>query len=341
MLTPWTLVASQAELDRISTAARQVAAGDLAIDPEGFAAAADLSRDCLPGSLIGLLRSFRRHGSPDGGLLIRGLPVGEIPPTPADPSSGPGTALPAAGLLGIVAACLGDQYGFAQQLRGRIIQDIVPVRGREDTQESVSSTAPLHTHVELAFADDDCRPDFIALLCLRGDSQAATTLSPVEAMVPLLPPGAAAILAEPRYATTVDSAFMADAGQGGPLWISPIRVLSSGSARPRIRADFAETAGTDPAARDALAALRRAADTVASEIRLRSGDLLITENRHATHGRSTFPPRFGPGARWLLRCAIARDLDRSSAHRPRNGRVVHTDYAALASPGPHLQEAER
>ena len=141
-----------------------------------------------------------------------------------------------------------------------------------------------------AFADDDCRPDFIALLCLRGDSQAATTLSPVEAMVPLLPPGAAAILAEPRYATTVDSAFMADAGQGGPLWISPIRVLSSGSARPRIRADFAETAGTDPAARDALAALRRAADTVASEIRLRSGDLLITENRHATHGRGAFLP---------------------------------------------------
>jgi len=338
MLTPFTLVASPVEFERISSAARECAAVDLAADPEGFTAAADMSRGCLPAELTGMLRSFRRFGRPGaGGLLIRGLPVGEVPPTPAGPAGGSG-ALPAAGLLGVIAACLGDQYGFAPQLRGRIVQDVVPVRGREHAQESVSSLAPLHTHVELAFADDRCRPDWIVLLCLRGDADAGTTLSPVEAMLPLLPSGAAAILAEPRFVTTVDSAFLRGAGHDVPLWIGPIRVLSGGPGRPRIRVDFAETAGTDPAARAALAALRRAADAVASEVRLEPGDLLITENRHATHGRTSFRPRYGPAARWLLRCSITRDLDQSAAHRPGNGRVVDTDYAALALPAPHLQE---
>jgi L-asparagine oxygenase len=339
MLTPWALAASQAESQRMISAARLCAAMNAAADPEAFTAAADLSRDCLPRRLINALRSLRRHGHPDGGLLVRGLPVGEVPPTPADPAEGSGSGLPPAGLLGIIAACLGDQYGFAQQLGGRIIQDIVPVRGREDTQESVSSTAPLYTHVELAFADDDCRPDWIALLCLRGDPNAATTLSPVEAMLPLLPPGAAEVLAEPRFATTVDSAFLRGAARDAPLWIGPIRVLSTGPGRPRIRADFAETAGLDPAACDALAALRRAADTVAEEVRLQAGDVLVTENRHATHGRTAFLPLYGARARWLLRCSIARDLDRSAAQRPGNGRVVDTNYAALTLTAPRLQEA--
>jgi L-asparagine oxygenase len=339
LLTPCALAASQAETERIVSAAQRCAAVNAAADPEAFTSAADLSRDCLPHRLISALRSFRRHGHPDGGLLVRGLPISEIPPTPADVADGSGSGLPAAGLFGIIAACLGDQYGFAWECGGRIIQDIVPVRGRADTQEAVSSTTPLYTHVELAFADDDCRPDWIALLCLRGDANASTTLSPVEAMLPLLPPGAAEVLAEPRFVTTVDANFLRGAGRDAPLWIGPIRVLSSGPGRPRIRADFAQTAGLDPAARDALAALRRAADTVAGGVRLQAGDLLVTENRHATHGRTSFPPLYGPRARWLLRCYIARDLDRSAAQRPGNGRVVDTDYAALALTVPRLQEA--
>jgi L-asparagine oxygenase len=339
MLTPWALAASQAETERIISAARLCAAVNAAADPEAFTAAADLSRDCLPRRLTSALRLFRRHGHPDGGLLVRGLPVGEIPATPADPADGSGSALPAGGLLGIIVACLGDQYGFAQQLGGRIIQDVVPVSGREDSQESVSSLQALYTHVELAFTDDDCRPDWIALLCLRGDANASTTLSPVEAMLPLLPPGAAEILAERRFATTVDSAFLRGADRDKPLWIGPLRVLSSGTGRPRIRADFAETAGLDPAACDALAALRRAADAVAGEVCLQEGDVLITENRHATHGRTSFVPFYGPRARWLLRSSIARDLDRSAAQRPGNGRVVDTDYAALALTVPRTLEA--
>jgi L-asparagine oxygenase len=133
MLTPWALAASQAETERIISAARLCAAVNAAADPEAFIAAADLFRDCLPRRLISKLRSLRRHGHPDGGLLVRGLPVGEVPP--ADPAAGSGSRLPAAGLLRIIAACLGDQYGFARQLGGRILQDIVPVRGREDTAQ--------------------------------------------------------------------------------------------------------------------------------------------------------------------------------------------------------------
>ena len=52
------------------------------------------------------------------------------------------------------------------------------------------------------------------------------------------------------------------------------------------------------------------------------------KNHDAFHGRTPF--KFHPGGdnRWLLRTFITRDLSRSSADRPDDGRIVDANYAA-------------
>jgi L-asparagine oxygenase len=319
---------SSAEVSQIKQAARSCVDAGIISDPEAFVSQAQRSVPCLPAELVDCLRSFRRYGSPSGGLLIRGCPTFEVPATPEDPLLSIGTTLTAAGVLGIITAVVGDQYGFLPELAGHIVQDIAPVPGFERTQQSISSEADLYKHVESAFTED--RPDYVVLFCLRADHEkiAGTTLSPIDAMLPQLSAGAVDILRQPRFKTTVDASFLRGIGSVDPIYVGPIRVLTGSLSRPGIRADFAETTGLDSAAKSALNELRRTADEVAIEIRLEPGDLLFVDNHHAFHGRTPFRARWDGADRWLLRTFVARDLSRSEAHRPGDGRVVDTDYSA-------------
>lgn len=106
--------------------------------------------------------------------------------------------------------------------------------------------------------------------------------------------------------------------------------MSASASRPRIRADFAETSGLDQAAQKALDELRDCAIDAAVEIRLRSGDLLLVDNHRAFHGRTPFRARGDGADRWLLRTFVTKDLSRSEAHRPGDGRIVDADYSAEA-----------
>lgn len=322
-----TLSLSPAEVSDFRVATETCVAAGVISDPEEFVARAHRCIPCLPASLIECLRIFRRYGSPTGGLLIRGCPIFELPPTPSAPALSVGTTIPAAGVLGIVTAAIGDQYGFKPELAGHIIQDVIPVPGFEQAQQSISSNSELYKHVESAFTDD--RADYVALFCLRADHDkiASTTLSPIEAILPRLSESAIEALRQPRFKTTVDASFLLGIGSEDPIYVGPIRVLTGNMSRPRIRADFAETTGLDSTARAALDELRRSADDVAIDIRLEAGDLLFVDNHHAFHGRTPFRARWDGADRWLLRTFVTRDLSRSEAHRPGDGRIVDTDYS--------------
>jgi L-asparagine oxygenase len=322
-----TLSLSPEEVSGLRVAAETCVSAGVISHAEEFVARAHRCLPCLPAGLIECLRIFRRYGSPVGGLLIRECPIFEIPPTPSAPEQSVGTTIPAAGVLGIITAAIGDQYGFKPEMAGHIIQDIVPVAGFEQAQQSISSNSELYKHVESAFTDD--RPDYVALFCLRADHDkiAGTTLSSIEAMLPRLSESAVETLRQPRFKTTVDASFLLGMGSEDPIYVGPIRVLTGSMSRPRIRADFAETTGLDSTAQAALDELRRSADEVAISIRLEPGDLLLVDNHHAFHGRTPYRARWDGADRWLLRTFIARDLSRSEAHRPGDGRIVDTDYS--------------
>jgi len=128
----------------------------------------------------------------------------------------------------------------------------------------------------------------------------------------------------------VDMSFLRGIGRSEPIYAGPIRVFSGSADHPRVRADFAETTGIDDEAQAALEELRRAAEKVAMTIFLEAGDLLLIDNHHAFHGRTPFTARWDGQDRWLLRTSTTRDLSRSAAHRPGDGRVIDVDYSAEA-----------
>jgi L-asparagine oxygenase len=314
--------------DRVAvlSLARRLGGLDLLREPEAFVLEAHLQAAALPPRLRRELLRFRRFGAPAGALLVRGLPVGEIPPTPAEADAAVGATLPAAAVLSIVVAVLGEQYGFRPESGGNLVQDIVPVAGFEQTQQSISSKDELYAHVEMAFTDD--RADYVSLFCVRQDHDAiaATTVASIDGMLPLLDADTIDVLGEPRYETTVDASFLRGSGLADDIFVGPIRVLDGRPERPRLRVDFAETIGTDPRAQAALDALRDAATATAVPIELQAGDLVIVDNHRTVHGRTAFRARFDGRDRWLLRALVTKDLARSEARRPEDGRVVDADY---------------
>lgn len=303
-------------------AAHEVARYDAENEADAFVIEAQVQASRMSDELRRRLMHFRRFGNRVGGLLIAGVPIGELPPTPRHADHAVGTKLLGAATMSIVVSVLGDQFGFRPELGGKIVQDIVPVRGFEDAQEAISSSTPLISHVDKAFTEN--RADYVALLCLRPDHEgvAATTLSSIGAIMPLLEPETVAVLRSKRFVTQVDRSFLRGAGINDPIYIRGIQVLTGDAQHPRLRADFAETHGDDDEAQLALDRLNEAAREVSVSVYLKSGDLLIIDNRVALSGRSSFTARWDGNDRWLLRTFITSDLARSAPERPGGGRIV-------------------
>lgn len=283
----------------------------------------------LSDSLRRELLRFRVDGDKSGAFLLRNLPVGRLPETPRNANLAIGSRTPAAFTLSLLAAVIGEQFGFLPELGGRIIQDILPVAGFENTQQSISSSALLELHCETAFTQT--RADFIGLFCLRQDvdRQAATLLAPAGAVLDRLPKRTVDILRQERFATTVDASFLLGSGITGPITVKPLSVVSGSCEWPRLRCDFAETSGMDRLAQRAIDDLHEAARSTAAALYLEPGDLLFIDNHSSFHGRTSFSRKGDGRDRWLLRTFITRDLARSAYHRPQNGRVVDIDYGEV------------
>jgi len=329
-ITPSEIRLTRKEQDAFRRLAQSLDDYDPVTEADEFIFAAQLQSAKLPVRIRRAAARFRRKGGSAGGFLIRNLPVDPVPPTPGHADYGVGVGLPATRVFAVAAALFGEQYGFRPELAGRIVQDILPVAGFEDTQQSISSRAPLELHCETVFTDH--RADYIGLLCLRPDPErvAGTVLTSVSMFLPLLDQETIDILYQPRFSTTVDGSFLRGGGIDHPITIGPIRVLDGGTTRPRLRCDFAETRGLDDEAQAALDALYQAASATLIEVRLDAGDLLLIDNHDAFHGRTPFKFHRSAEDRWLLRTFIARDLSRSAADRPGDGRIVDADYAAAS-----------
>jgi len=315
------------------TALCQVAEELSVIDPiseaDRFIMEAQELSAMVPRRIRRALLHFRRYGSSSGGFLIRGVPIGFVPPTPLTADHSIGASLQGARVMAILLAVLGDQFGFLAELAGQIFQNISPVLGFEMSQQSISSLFELLMHGETVFTMN--RADYVMLLCLRADHEAVagTTLSSAHTILSKLTSAETEILRQPIFGTTVDASFLRGAGIEDSILIGPIAVLDGSVLRPRFRCDFAETRVLDPENAAAVRALKRLWDVViesAIELKLVAGDLLIIDNHEAFHGRTAFTPRYDGRDRWLLRSFVAKDLSHSEPDRPGDGRIVDRDY---------------
>ena len=306
----------------IERLARDLAAIGFHEDAERYVGQAQVLWDNMPSRYQVTVDHFRRCGAREGALHLVGLPTGPVPPTPMGAELAAESSPLGAAVLSLIAAGLGEQVGFAAELSGLIVQGVVPMKGAEFSQRSVSSLSGLLAHVETSFSEH--RPDHVGLFCLRADHDrlAGTTVAPVEAMLRGLPADVIGVLRQPRFATTVDESFSIGAKLRGSLAVDGMRVLSGPIDRPDMRVDFAETRGTDDAAAAALDSLRAAAMYVERTVYLASGAMLLIDNNHAVHGRTAFFPKWDGQDRWLLRTFTTCDLARSAGLRPNDGRVI-------------------
>ena len=287
------------------------------VDAPEWVARARYAGDALPLSLRQGLREFRRHSGPRGALVIAGLPVDQaLPATPSVPDSVQREATVSAAVLIMLACGLGDPAAYLAEKSGALVQDVVPVPGRENFSGNTGS-ALLTFHNENAFHQHE--PDYVMLLCLRADHEriAGLRTACLREVLPLLSDASREALFAPEFRTQPPPSF----GTTNQT-ASPQPLLSGAPEDPDIRMATIATTPLTPRAEVALAEFGHACNAAAHTIRLTPGDLAIVDNRVTVHGRTAFRPRYDGADRWLQRTFVLADLRRSRDHRPQDGYVL-------------------
>ncbi len=294
------------------------AAGD-DVNAAEFTRAAGHAGRLMPADVHDALVDFADSGNDAGALLLRGVPVGDVPTTPPAPGAAVKPDRVSEFALLTVGRRLGQPVGYAPEHGGDLVQNISPVERDADRQVSTSSKSVLAFHTEAAFHPH--RPRYLLLLCLRGDPQAATTLCSVRALIDALRPRDRAVLATARFTTAADESYVGGPSSRRSL---PRPILTGDHARPKLWLDADLMRGTDDEAQGALERLSALASEQATDVVLDAGDLLVVDNDVAVHGRSPFTPRFDGTDRWLQRTFVV--ADHTAADGERDGRIIGTRF---------------
>ncbi|MET7618414.1 TauD/TfdA family dioxygenase [Streptomyces sp. NPDC005408] len=276
--------------------------------------AVELAAAALPASVRRELISFRDNGNPSGCLLLTGLPIGELPPTPdRTEDEPPWTRIPVATLAQLmVMSVLGRSISYSDEKGGDLVQDVCPKHGAERRQEN-SGSVLLELHTEDGFHPS--APHFLSLICLRADHDgvAATVTAGIGDVLPSLDAETVAALRRPEFRIRFSTSFVQD--ESAEVLTPLMPVLSSGPGCPDLRVDFNATIATTPPAQAALDRLEDAMLLSLKGLVLQPGDLVVIDNRRAVHGRTDFTPRYDGDDRWLRRSFVVTDL------RPVGGRL--------------------
>ncbi len=289
------------------------------VGDEVFVRSAGQAAKLLPAVVHDALVEFADDAHQSGAMLLRGLPMGDLPQTPPTPTAPAEKDSVSEFTLLTIARRLGQPVGYEPEHGGDLVQNIVPTEAAVDRQVSTSSKVQLMFHTEAAF--HPYRPRYLLLLCLRGDRSAFTTLSSIFEVLPHIAPEVADVLFQPRFRTAVDESYLH--GRVNVLG-APMAVLTGDRRRPSMVFDADLMVGLDTDADDALRVLGDATSEYHTSVALEPGDLLVVDNAVAVHGRSPFEPRFDGTDRWLQRTFVVSDLAPSAADR--RGRVITTHF---------------
>jgi L-asparagine oxygenase len=291
----------------------------------------------LSDDLVDVIEDFRLNSNPYGTLLLRGMPIGEVPPTPA---SGVGPDWPALACadtaLAVVLSALGDPIAYADEKDGALIQDVIPVTGEEDQQEN-SGSVLLEFHTENGFHPH--KPHYVGLLCLRQDhlGVAATATASIQRALPLLSGATIDCLRRPLFQIRLSSSFTR-VGMA-PRHCPAAPVLSGHPLQPQLTADFHATQPLTEEAALALSELRAVLEEITVGVVLAPGDLILVDNRAAIHARTAFVPRYDGRDRWLRRMSTVSDIRESSGARPLSSRVC-SPFPLLHVPARALERSQ-
>jgi Fe(II)/alpha-ketoglutarate-dependent arginine beta-hydroxylase len=313
-------------------------------DPELIRLAPVLAR-ALPTRLLEFLEDYRLR-EPSALCLISGVAVDEeeLGPTPLHwrDSQYDSPALRQEVFFLLCGSVLGDVFGWATQQDGRIMHDVLPIKGHEHYEIGSNSLQHLSWHTEDAF--HPCRGDYVALMCLKNPDLVETVVCDagdldwstldVEALF------------EPEFTQMPDNSHRPDnaAGSTGDATIDRLRARSFALIqawnddpvkRPLLFGDrndpymaldpyHMKTEGWPERSLQAFQGLCDQIETNMKDVSLRPGDCVFIDNFRAVHGRKSFRARYDGTDRWLKRLNITRNLRTSRAWRPSaDNRIIY------------------
>jgi L-asparagine oxygenase len=255
-----------------------------------------------------------------GIILFKNVKIGHVPKTPATPypsSAKESSSKEAVATLLDYAWMFGHPISYAQEQGGQLLQNIVPVHKTESQQISTSSKVELALHTEAAF--HPYKPDYVMLLCLRGDENAVTTYAHVDDIVEKLDLWVIATLSKEWFTTNIDISFRTKGEKDKSI---PISVLEKTEDGYNFIYDYTFVKANDELGRAALEILHKAVQECVQEVTLQTGDLLVIDNNKTIHGRKQFQARYDGTDRWVQRILVRKDLPPADQI---NGHIITTE----------------
>jgi hypothetical protein len=250
--------------------------------------------------------------------IIDNVTIGSIPPTPFSLDPKANVDIAESSLLEI-AKDYGFPISYIQEQNGNAIQHVFPIKKTEKEQMSTSSRVELELHTETAF--HTYKPDYVMLLCLRGDENAATTYVCMEDLLGYAEPEMLYELTKEDFVTSIDKSFRMNGEEDKLIKTAVIQRREDGYIR--LNYDSSAMYGATPGAQIALDEFRKIIAKNVREFTLQAGQLAVIDNSSTIHGRKNFEARYDGTDRWLLRCLVRNELPPDNHRR---GNVVTTTF---------------
>jgi Fe(II)/alpha-ketoglutarate-dependent arginine beta-hydroxylase len=336
------IVLNKAEMKEIESLLQSLVRQYSSAEDAEFLRRANVYAHALPERLrIGLndFKTLEVHST----CLISGYPIDQdkIGYTPAHWKNNPDRwkVLEEEMLLVLMGALLGDLFGWATQQDGRIVHDVMPIKGNENEQLGTGSEQLLWWHNEDAF--HPYRGDYLGMMCLRNPDKIPTTIGSIDQIS--IGETEVELLFQPRYTIRPDESHLVKNTERRlnepveseveltsayhrirKMNIAPekLSVLFGNPQSPYLRLDpyFMDQLEDDPEAQEALNAIINSMDQTIHDLALEPGDFVFVDNYRAVHGRKPFNARYDGQDRWMKRINITRDLRKS-----RDARLSCTD----------------
>jgi L-asparagine oxygenase len=282
----------------------------------------------IPIRIKKILNDFLQNET--GFLIIRTIPFipESIPKTPLVNINSIGSNTLIASIQSIFISYLGEMISYEAEGDGKIFQDIVPVSNMGINQTSYNSDVELEIHTEQAFSK--IRPDILGLGCLRGDEKAFTYVLPLNKILENITKEEYELLLKPLWKIGIDMSFK----KNGYLFLEgdirgPFPIINNSSVNGEKTLVFDQ---------DLMKGITEESNYLLEKIvdiyyknrighNLQSGEIILIDNRHSLHGRSSFTPKYDGNDRFLIRCFAVTDYESTKYARPNEGRMVSAIFS--------------
>ncbi|MDT8447247.1 MAG: TauD/TfdA family dioxygenase [bacterium] len=249
-----------------------------------------------------------RDSAADGFLIVRNLPTDhEVPLTPYDWNAvtEKSTQISEA-CLAMFSGILGRAYNYRSEGVDSFFRNIVPIHQKHPKNLNTYFGAyGLGMHTEHAY--HPLPPDFVLLYCIRGDPTAVTTVSNLNCALENLSQRTIALLQREDFKFTAPESLFDQIPECERL--SPATAILrriNGTFELRLRS-FSMIAANQEAQK-ALLQLNTELDRCAVRISMKSGDLMVINNRKSSHSRTKYDPKFDGKDRWLQQLFVRKEI---------------------------------